>query len=140
MARALRPETAHELAHALAGRGRGDEAVVVFRALTRIRSENGRHWGCLGVLLQERGDRAGAKAALEKAVEALREAIRLKPDFVQAHNNLGIALCGQGKKAEAIAELREAIRLKPDYANAHSNLGGALLQQGKLGRGDRRIP
>jgi serine/threonine protein kinase/Flp pilus assembly protein TadD len=132
VARALRPETAHELAHALDGRGHGDEAAVVFRDLTRIRSGNGRHWGCLGQLLQERGDRAGASAALEEAVTALRETIRLKPDVARAHSDLGLALRAQRRLAEAIDAYREAIRLKPDYAEALTNLGIALQDQGAL--------
>jgi tetratricopeptide (TPR) repeat protein len=96
VARALRPETAHMLAHTLKDRGREDEAVVVLRDLKGRRSANGRHWGCLGKLLQARGDRGGAAAALEKAVAALREAIRLKPDDDVAHDNLGNALGHQG--------------------------------------------
>ena len=132
VARALRPETAHELAHALERQGRGDEAMVVFRDLTRIRSGNGRHWLCMGRLLQERGDRAGAKVALEEAVAALRETIRLKPDLVQAHVTLGLALNEQGKLDEAIAACREAIRLLPNYAPAHVTLSFALRAQGKL--------
>ena len=131
VARALRPETAHELAHALATRGHGDQAVVIFRDLTQRRPDNGRHWVCLGVLLGNRGDRAESDVALEKAVAILRAAVRLKPDDTAAHSNLGLALSNQGKLAEAIAEYREAIRLKPDDAVAHTNLGGALRKQGK---------
>jgi tetratricopeptide (TPR) repeat protein/tRNA A-37 threonylcarbamoyl transferase component Bud32 len=131
VARALRPETAHGLAHLLEGRGRDDEAAVVFRDLTQMRSENGRHWGCLGKLLQRRGD-PGATAALAKGVEALREAVRLKPDFAEARQSLASALIGQGKPSEAVAALREAIRLKPDLGEAHTNLGVALSAEGKL--------
>src|SRR5262249_44251226 len=61
-----------------------------------------------------------------------REAIRLKPDYAEAHNNLGVALGGQGKLKEAEAACREAIRLKPDHAMAHTNLGVALRGQGKF--------
>jgi serine/threonine protein kinase/Flp pilus assembly protein TadD len=126
VARALRPETAHSLAHALANRGRGDEAVVVFRDLTRRRYENGEHWLCLARLLKERGDRENSDAALRKAVAARREAIRLKPDDAQAHSNLGHALRSQGKLDEAITEFRTAIRLKPDDTSAHQSLGAVL--------------
>ncbi len=131
-ARALRPETGHELAHALEGRGRGAEAIAVFQDLVVLRPGNGRHWSCLGNLLKTRGDRAGADAALDKAVEALREAIRLQPDLAYAHANLGVALMRQGKLDEAIAEDREAIRLRPDDGTTHFNLGTALGRQGKL--------
>jgi serine/threonine-protein kinase len=132
VARALRPETAHELAHALKSRGRGDEAVVVFRDLTGLRRENGRHWRCLGNLLTERRDQAASHAALGKAIAALREEIRLKPDLAAARSNLGLVLHDQGKLAEAITQFREAIRLHPQDAWSRSYLGGVLREQGKL--------
>ena len=40
---------------------------------------------------------------LDEAIAEYREAIRLKPDDAEAHNNLGIALHDQGKLDEAIA-------------------------------------
>src|SRR5262249_14442006 len=132
IARALRPETAHALAHTLDGKGEAVEAVAVFRDLVGLRPGNGRHWGCYGRLLQALGDSPGALAALEKAVETSRETIRLKPDDAVAHNSLGLALDAQGKLEEAIAEFRTAIRLKPDDAVAHNSLGFALGAQGKL--------
>jgi tetratricopeptide (TPR) repeat protein len=130
-ARSIRPETAHELAHALEKKGRSDEAIAVFEDLVRLRPDDGRHWGCYGHLLQERGNRPGSLAALGKAVASLRETIRLQPDDTYAHTNLGLALSAQGKPAEAIAAYREAIRLRPDHAKAHNNLGITLAAQGK---------
>ncbi|MGD0389774.1 MAG: tetratricopeptide repeat protein, partial [Tepidisphaeraceae bacterium] len=68
----------------------------------------------------------------EEAVGSCREAIRLKPDFAGAHNNLGNALYNLGRLSEAIASYCQAIRLKPDYAEAHNNLGNALAAQRQL--------
>ena len=42
------------------------------------------------------------------------------------HNNLGIALMGQGKIDEAIAEFRTAVQLEPESAKSHRNLADAL--------------
>ncbi|SVC61917.1 uncharacterized protein METZ01_LOCUS314771, partial [marine metagenome] len=42
----------------------------------------------------------------------------LKPDFVLAHNNLGIMLKDLGRLKEAEASLGQAIAFKPDYAEA----------------------
>jgi tetratricopeptide (TPR) repeat protein len=75
---------------------------------------------------------AAGPAELAKAIAEYREAIRLKPDYAEAHNNLGNALAGKGQLDKAIAEFREAIRLKPDYPLAHCNLGHALRQQGRF--------
>ena len=129
-ARSIRPETAHELAHLLEQKGESDEAIAVFQDLVRLRPRNGRHLGCLGILLQKLGRSGEAGPFLDAAVAASREAIRLKPDDAWAHNILGIALKAQGKLDEAITEYRAAIRLDPDYALAHNNLGAALRNRG----------
>ena len=46
----------------------------------------------------------------------------MKPDYAQAHNNLGNALRDQGKLEEAVAAYRRALELKLGIAEAHSNL------------------
>jgi predicted O-linked N-acetylglucosamine transferase (SPINDLY family) len=56
--------------------------------------------------------------------------LQSRPDFAEAHYNLGLALRELGKLEEAQASFQEAIRLKPDFAVAHNNLAGALLEQG----------
>ena len=53
---------------------------------------------------------------LDEAVACYRRALELKPDFAEAHNNLGNALKDQGKLDEAVACYRRALELKPDYA------------------------
>jgi eukaryotic-like serine/threonine-protein kinase len=131
-ARAIRPETAHELAHALERRGDSDEAIAVFRDLQKLRPGNARHSDCLGDALKARGLSQEAAEAFDSAVVAARTAIRLKPNLALAHSNLGNALRGQGKLDEAIAEFRAAIHCEPDYAKAHLDLGIALYSQGKL--------
>ena len=52
----------------------------------------------------------------------MAQAISLKPDYVDAYNNLGGVLKAQGKLADAIAAFRAALRLKPDAAKLHSSL------------------
>ena len=68
--------------------------------------------------------RAGAASA--DVAAAFREAIRLRPDYAEAQNNLGLVLIQAGDDPGGIAALREAVRLAPDYADAHANLGAAL--------------
>ena len=131
-ARALRPETAHELAHLLETRGRGDEAAAVFAELVRLRPGSSRHRFCYGRFLKDRGDGAGAAEAVGAVVAALREEVRRTPDDAPAHANLASALRTQGMVAEAIDEYRAALRLRPDDALTHSNLGDALRTRGKV--------
>ena len=131
-ARSLRPETAHELAHALGDKGERDEEIAIFEDLRRLRPGSGRHLGCLGRALKNQGRSQEAAAILEAAAAANREAVRLRPDDAYAHFSLGFALFMQGKLDEAIAEYRTAIRIQPDDATFHDNLCEALGQQGKL--------
>ena len=72
------------------------------------------------------------RARCPRALAECSEAIRLKPDFAEAHNNLGNALSEQGKWAEAVAEYRVAIGLKPDFAAGYLGLGTALQREGKM--------
>jgi Flp pilus assembly protein TadD len=53
-------------------------------------------------------------AAIDRAVAPLREAVRLKPDDVEAHTTLGRTLFVQGKLDEAIAEIRAVKQLEPN--------------------------
>jgi tetratricopeptide (TPR) repeat protein len=129
-ARAIRPETAHELAHALAARGQSDEAIAVFRDLTRLRSGDTRHLTCLGDALGRKGPSNESSLILETASVAGREWIRLKPRSISAHLDLGRALRLQGKLDEAADEFRSAIRLNND-CTARFNLGRVLQNQGK---------
>src|SRR5262249_30788897 len=66
-----------------------------------------------------------------EAEPAFREALRLKPDYPEAHAFLGSALAKQGKLKEAEEAYREAIRLNPDDAKMYYNLGHLLYAQGR---------
>lgn len=56
------------------------------------------------------------------AVEELREALRLHPEFVQARMSLGTALYQLGDLDSAIDSYQAALRSQPDLAQAHINL------------------
>ena len=64
-----------------------------------------------------------AQGQIAEALASYQRALHLKPDFAEAHYNLGIALQAQGQIAEALACYQRALQLKPDYAEAHNNLG-----------------
>jgi protein O-mannosyl-transferase len=78
----------------------------------------------LGNLLADRGN-------LDEAIDNLRAAVEIKPDFAKAHNNLANLLARRGKLAEAVKHYCRAFELRPDYAEAHANLGNLLANHGK---------
>ena len=64
-------------------------------------------------------------------IESYKKAIRIDPDDVKAHNNLGLAYDKSGKYKEAIESYKQAIKIDPDYATAHNNLGVVYGELGK---------
>jgi tetratricopeptide (TPR) repeat protein len=68
---------------------------------------------------------------MDQAVASYTKALQIKPDYAEAHGNLGNALVALGKHHEAIASYTRALQIKPDYAEAHGNLGNALLDLGE---------
>ena len=58
----------------------------------------------------------------DEAESNYTQAIALKPDFVQAYNNLGSTLQQLGRLDEAEASYKKAITLEPDYAAARNSL------------------
>src|SRR5436853_535048 len=59
-------------------------------------------------------------------------ALALKPDYAEAHNNLGNVLTQQDKHDEALASFERALAINPNYAAPHSNSGMTLLAQGRI--------
>lgn len=60
----------------------------------------------------------------------IRKALKLKPDYYDGYNDLGIIYLEQTKLKDAEFNFRKVITLKPDYAEAHNNLGNVFKEQG----------
>ena len=69
---------------------------------------------------------------LKSAIDNYRKAIKIKPDHVDAHINLGVALRNTGDLVAAIDSYKLALKLKPDHAEARNNMGTAFYLHGKL--------
>lgn len=73
--------------------------------------------------------------AQNRSAEALiffRQALRLRPDSLEARNGLGLALDNLGQVDEAKREFQKALQLKPGFAEARINLGQLLARQNKM--------
>ena len=69
---------------------------------------------------------------LEEAEKSCISAIKLKPDFIEAHNNLGIILAELNRPKEAEKIFKKVIELKPDNAEVYNYLGNINKIFGKL--------
>ncbi len=72
------------------------------------------------------------KQQYPQAIVAFREAIRLKPNLVEAWTNLGSAYSSQGDYAAAVSALLEATRLRPDLAEAWIGPGVVYIRKGEI--------
>ena len=72
---------------------------------------------------------------LDEAVARYSQAVALRPDYAEAHNNLGNALLAAGPApTRPWHSSSKRLALKPNYADAHYNLGNTLKNQGQLDR------
>jgi tetratricopeptide (TPR) repeat protein len=70
-----------------------------------------------------------AAGNFREAFANYEQALRLRPDFGEAYNDLGIVWHRLGEWGRAEGCYRQAIRLMPSFAQAYNNLGSALREQ-----------
>ena len=78
-----------------------------------------------GRVLQQNGKLSGAE-------RAYRKAIKVNPDFVEAHHDLGNVLLDRGRPQEAYITFKKALKLRPGNPMLLTNLGNALQLQGEI--------
>jgi len=84
----------------------------------------------------------------EEQAELFRKAVQIKPDFLEAHYNLGLIYISQNKLKEAAAEFAEVLKLEPKFdaniyfllASAYQESGNTALAINALEEGLRRKP
>jgi tetratricopeptide (TPR) repeat protein len=101
------------------------DAIPLLIKMIEIDPEDEKRLAALALCYQHLKDFAASE-------ESYKKALTLKPDYVEAHINLGSAFKEQGKLEEAIEAYTKALAIKPDYAEAYYNMGVTLNDQGKL--------
>jgi tetratricopeptide (TPR) repeat protein len=129
-ARALRPESAHNLGHLLDRMGRGEDAIATFRALINVRPGEARNIGCMALVLLGQQHREEGLKALDQAIATARETVDRRPGDAGEHHLLGVLLANRGDTDGAIAAYREALHIEPGHAGALTNLVKILSDRG----------
>lgn len=78
------------------------------------------------------GNRHMAAGDVEAAAACFREAIRLAPDFAEAHGNLGLLLDRAGQAEDAERHYRLSLAANPDLGEIHLDLGVLLTGRKRL--------
>lgn len=67
----------------------------------------------------------------EMASQSFRKALKLKPDYAEAHNSLGLVHKARDEIEAAIACFQAAIDSNPEFTSGHDNLIRTLKQHGR---------
>ena len=120
------PDAVCALGESYAAR-RDPRAEGAFRRATELNGRNPRYWANLGFWYSEGGQ-------TEKAVTAMRAAVREAPDDAVFRDFLGQLLLRLGRDKDAEVELEAAIALQPEFALAQIDLAAVALRQGSRDR------
>ena len=72
-------------------------------------------------LLNIRGKKYANLGQLDTAVSYYKKSLAIKPDYAEAHYNLGFSLHRLGQLDAAVRSYKKVVAIKPDYAEAHNN-------------------
>jgi tetratricopeptide (TPR) repeat protein len=127
----------HEIAAALVGANRLDEAVAAYRELVAETPGDAELHRGLGRALIEKAVRDKGDVRPGRAEYA--RSIQLDPTDPVAHEEMAFALRRIGKTKDAIKALEKAIKLLPEYPSLHFNLAVTLKESGKRPAAERVI-
>jgi len=102
-----------------------NEAIVAIKALNEDFPNVPLLFNILGACYQ-------SLKQFDASIQMFETAVSLKPDYAEAHFNLGVVLKVSGRPNLAVESYKKAIALLPNYLVAHNNLGNALKQIGRL--------
>ena len=110
---------------ALYSNGQYKEAIEEIKALNKTYPNVPLLFNLVGACYKALGE-------LEGSAKMFKTAVEIKPDYAEAHKNLGITLRDLGQFDEAVLSLKKAITVNPGYVDAHYNLAITYKDIGQL--------
>lgn len=89
--------------------------------------------------LYEKGVQAGGRGETDTAIDDLKRAIELHPNFGLALNELGVQYLRKGQLDKASEVLTKVLQLTPEAAEPSLNYGIVLLQQKKFPEAEKQL-
>lgn len=126
--RSLSPKDATLLAQGKDAEAHGNlpQAMSDYNAVLHSNPDNSKALFQIGLLQGQSSNIAGA-------VSAFQRAIKVDPNFAEAHYNLGLAIIAESKNPEwprALAQFEAALKLRPHYPEAMNMVGVSMLETG----------
>ncbi|MGC6482494.1 MAG: DUF6165 family protein [Synechococcus sp.] len=112
-------------AEELINQGKPQEAEVIYRELIKTGTTNHIVYGNLAAI-------CGMQGKIDELISLLNRALLLKPDYPEAHSNLGNAFKEKGDLNAAINSYKIARQLQPNNPYTHFNLGNTLQEKDDL--------
>jgi Flp pilus assembly protein TadD/mono/diheme cytochrome c family protein len=126
----------YNLAAALAGEGKFDEAVPEFQQVLKLAPGDAETLTALGAALDGAGDWQGARATLEQAANSPTAE---KQQVCDARFDLASLDLRHEEHAAAVTELRAELAACPDDADAHELLARSYAQDGNLDGAEKEL-
>jgi tetratricopeptide (TPR) repeat protein len=86
-----------------------------------------------------RGTASAQAGRMAEGIVALCRAVELKPDFPEAHYNLGAAYRDVGNADAALAAYRRTAELVPKFADVHVDIASILRERRELEDAERSL-
>ena len=112
------------LGNVLAGKGRLDAAIVLYRQALKVGPNDAKTHDNLGSVFLRKGQ-------VDNAISEYREAMEINPRGAEAYYDLGNVFLQEGQLDKAIFQFQSALKLSANYVAAYSNLGAALNLKGQ---------
>jgi len=119
------PQTQIDTIIAFYSQGQLKEALDTIEILTKDYPNEALLFNIKGACFQ-------ALSKLNAAVKCYEQAITIRLDYFEAHNNLGNTLQELGHLDAAVKSYEKALAITPNYAEVHNNLGNTLQEIGQL--------
>lgn len=128
-----RPEAISLLADALAGAGRSEEALPLYRRLLELEPDNAGALNNVAYLLADRGER------LDEALRDIQRALKLAPQQAALRDTLGYVYLKRGAIDSALQVFRGLVEAQPENPGYRYHLALALMEKGEQGAARREL-